>query len=120
MGIGAFKVFTISMASGATTSTQAVDTGRIYDHIALVVPTMTSGTDIYVRASADGVTYNRAYMLDDPVSGGDATPFTMKIGSAITQAYIGMSVRAQYFKIELSTAMTATPATFKFVCSGDY
>ena len=120
MGIGAFKLFTISMASGATTSTQVAELGRGYENVHLVVPTMTSGTDIYIQASADGVKYNRAYLLDAPVAvAQDQTAYAMKIGSAISQAFIDMNIHAPFLRIELSTAMTATPATFQFVCSGD-
>lgn len=109
------SAFSVTLSSGVTLSDQ-IDLGRGWDNVSLEVPTMTSGTDIYIQAaSEDSGTFRRCHhgltnSLDNPGA--------INIDSSVTQCFVPLdAVRLRYLKVELSTAMTATAATFKVVCS---
>jgi hypothetical protein len=109
--------FETTIASGATLS-DAVDLGQGWDHISVEIPTMASGTDIYFQAanenSGNGV-YRRFHHR---ITNSNDTPVAMSVDSSITNCFVPLEfVRYRYLKIELSTAMTATSATFHFICS---
>lgn len=109
---GDVKPFTVSMASDVTLST-LVDLGQGWGHYAIEIPTMASGTDIYIQgAVTDGGTFRRCY-----VWGAASTP-EKNIASSVTNTFLSLreTKLPRYVKVELSTAMTATPATFKFIC----
>lgn len=108
-GLQAILNFSVSIASGATLSS-AVDLGTdSYGALSLCIPTMTSGTDIYLRGSHDGATFRRTYS-----EAGSALTYA----STVTQANVGVSgFNYRYLKIELSTAMTAASAGFDIVIS---
>lgn len=109
------KAFTKSVASGATLSS-AFDLGAVpYNNFVLGVPTMTSSCDLFVQVSYDGTTFKRQKYT---VASGVVAPGDITIGSAATNCYMNIpDVNARYVKIEISTAMTATTATFKIIIS---
>lgn len=116
MSYGPVQVFSLaSMTSDVTLSTY-IDLKKAYNKISLVVPSMTSGTDIYIKGAptADG-TYMRVY---HPPSGASSVAGAWFIGSAVTNCIVPMNhVHLQFLKVEFSTAMTAASAMFKFICS---
>lgn len=101
--------YTASMASGET-STSEVDLGQAFDKVLLGIPTMASGTDVLVKvAPSSGGTYRNIYHQPAVDS---TTPTKVQIDSSVTQAYVPLDCGAQFVKVELSTAMTATSAQF--------
>jgi hypothetical protein len=116
MSYGPVQVFSITtMASGATLSS-AVDLQKAYNKISLVVPSMASGTDIYLHGSTElAGTYRRINHSPNSVS---ATAGALFISSSISNCIVPLNnLHVQYVKVELSTAMTATTAAFKLICS---
>ena len=115
MGYNPAPAFTVGIASGLTLSSQ-VDLGRGWDHITLEVPTMASGCDIFVQGSnSNSGTFRRFYHR---IAEGTDNPTAMNLNSSVTNCLIQLEfVNTRYVKVELSTAMTATSASFAFVCS---
>jgi hypothetical protein len=114
------RIFTASMASGATLLTTAVDIGEICRIVRLHIPTMTSNTDIYIQGSHDGTTYRRIYAQIWSTSALLHSP--LKIASGISQAMVELQGAQgyRYLKIEFSTAITATAPTFRVICADNY
>lgn len=114
MTIGPVKAFAVTAASGST-YTSAVDLGGAYGKYLFMIPTMTSGSDLGLLVSdlEDG-TFRRLYAM------AQATPtFTvaaMNFDSAVTNCAIPIDLAAQYIKVEIKSAMTASTAEFKFIC----
>ena len=105
--------YTCSMPSGATLSTAMGPLPGHFERCAVEVHSMTSGTDIYFQVSNDGVTYRRLYHSPG-IS--NAAPGPVYVTSAVTNCNFELDHdSALYWKIELSTAMTATTACFKMV-----
>jgi hypothetical protein len=107
--------FGATIASGSTASS-GIDLGYGWNHIGVMIPSMASGTDVYFKVSdsLDG-TYRRVY--HHPTIS-NSNPAAMFVNSAVTNCYVHLEfVNAQYVKVELSTAMTATSAQFKIICS---
>ena len=103
---------TVSMASGATLSTAIVLPGG-FERFVVEIHSMTSGTDVYFQTSSDGTTYRRLY--HDPLPA-NAAPTAIYLNSSITNCHIDVIHAARkYFKVELSTAMTATTACFNLI-----
>lgn len=102
-----------SMASGETTTAE-VDMRQAFDRVLLGIPTMASATNVLIKVAAkSGGTYRQLY--HEPVAA-TTTPPSVSISSAVTQAYVPLTIMgAQYLKVELSTAMTATSAQFDIV-----
>lgn len=112
MSYGPSAVYTVSMASGLTLSS-AITFARAWDSIHFEIPTMTSGTDIYFQVSTDGSNFRR--LFHTPTIG-NPTPAALYVTSAVTNCGLDLDHRwYPYMKIELSTAMTATPCTFKVI-----
>jgi hypothetical protein len=106
--IMAVSAFNFNIASGATLSS-GIDLGRGYEKVGLAIPTMTSATNVLLKVSdsIDG-TYRALY---------DSISAKFDISSAISNCVIPVNLAAQFVKVELSTAMTATSANFKLICS---
>ena len=102
--------FSVSLASGVTLTSE-VALPQAFDQVYLGIPTMTSGADVLVQvAKKSGGTYRNLY---HPSKADSTTPTKLQINSSVTQAYVPLPVGGfQFLKIELSTAMTATPAEF--------
>lgn len=104
----------VTVASGVTLSS-GIDLSRAYAKLSLEVPTMASGTDVYLQVSSDNSTFRRLYHA--PVAG-TTTPPALVIPSSVTNCIVPVSVAGvRYVKIELSTAMTATSAQFNLIAS---
>lgn len=109
------SVFTVSMASAAT-STTGLDLQQGWDQLSLVIPSLVSGGDIYLRSSdaIDG-TYRRIFHDSNTNSSVVGAHF---FGSVVCNCIVPLhNVKVRYIKVELSTAMADTPATFQFICS---
>lgn len=110
MGYGPVKAFTVTMISGATLLTVPVDLGTSYDAYLIGVPSMPSGTDVYIQGSdaVDG-TYRRIYF-----NASTSTPSAVQIASSVSNAIVPINAKLpQFVKIELSTAATASTYVFK-------
>ncbi len=112
MSYGPPQIFTVVCASGVTAGTFSLP--KSYSQVYLVVPTMTSGTDIGVRASGDGTTYYR--MIHPLPVTASVQSVLFNIASSITQKVVPIPQAGTYGQIELTTAMTATPVTFYLLC----
>jgi hypothetical protein len=102
-----------SMASGETLTAE-VDLKQAFDRVLIGIPTMASGADVLLQCAAKtGDTYRNLY--HEPIVS-STTPVKIQVDSSITQAYVPFSVLgAQFIKVELSTAMTATSAQFDII-----
>ena len=111
--IGAVKAFPVSMATLATL-TSAIDVGGSYKRMLIEIPTMVSGTDIYIQGSnkIDG-TFRRIYQSES--SSGTRTNVPLAFGSAITNCLVGFVPVCQFIKLEFTTAATANAHSFKVV-----
>lgn len=117
MGYNPTSAFEITIASGATLST-SVDLGQGWNHISLEIPTMASGTDIYFQAANENDGSGVFRRFHHRITNSNDIPVAMSVDSSITNCFVPLEfVRYRYLKIELSTAMTATSATFHLVCS---
>lgn len=114
MTVGAVKPFTITMPTG-TTLTSALDLSGSFGKLLLGIPTMTSGTDIFIQASdsASG-TFRRIYY---PGYVDTATPAVLQLNSSITNCYLPVDANAQFLKIEFTTAASDSSHTFKILAS---
>jgi hypothetical protein len=99
--------FTATMTSGQTMS-RAVDLGYPYGKCSIEIPTMISGTDVYLKGSSDGTTYRRIYFRTE-----DATPVLFTLASSLTNAIFPLDVQLpRYVKVELSTAISNDSMAF--------
>lgn len=114
MTVGAVKPFAILIASGVTLSS-ATDLGGSYKDVAIAIPTMPSGTDVFLRGSdeIDG-TFRRLY---HPSKVDSTTPTLIQIDSSITNCIVPVPFHVRHVKVELTTAMTDSVNTFKLICS---
>jgi len=111
------SAFEVNIESGATLST-AIDLGQGWNHISVEIPTMASGADIYFQAANQNDGGGVFRRFHHRITNSNDTPVPMSIDSSITNCFVPLEfVRYRYLKIELSTAMTATSATFHFVCT---
>jgi hypothetical protein len=115
MSYGPVQVFSISMTCGATL-TSYVDLQKAYTKISVVIPSMTSGTDVYFHgAGTAGGAYRRIYHAPNSVSSTAGAQF---VSSSITNCIVPLNnVHVRYLKIEHSTAMTAAAASYEIICS---
>lgn len=106
------RIFYVNPASGATLST-GLDLGGSYKAYALEIPTMASGTDIYLQGSVDGgTTYRRIYFKTE-----DSSPVVVQFPSSVTNGiYQVDAALPSLVKVEFSTAITATSPTIRLIC----
>jgi hypothetical protein len=103
------------MACGATLSSY-IDLQKAYNKISVVIPTMTSGTDVYFHGA--GLATDTFRRINHPPNSVSSTAGAQFISSSITQCVVPLNnVHVQYLKIEHSTAMTAAAASYKIICS---
>lgn len=104
-----------TMASGSTLSTY-VNVPVSFNKILLEVPTMVSGTNIYMKGalSASG-TFRRIMNPSTNVTG--IAPSYFNIASSVTGGnFVEVPFCFPYMKVELTTAMTDTVTNFNLVC----
>ena len=107
------------MASGVTLS-DAIQLGEYYREVHLLVPTMTSGTDLYILGSCCGSIFKRVYTrIVVDLTGINAKVYFAPeyIASSITNCIVDLHHPFPYMKIEFTTAMTATAPTFRVICA---
>lgn len=113
MGHGLYKVYTVTMASGGTLTSE-IDLGRAYENVYLQIPAM-SNVQLHFQAAAEaGGTY---YRICHP-TGAAATPLNPDFGiaSAATSRIVPIPNAFQVFKIE-TTATIDNGAVFKVLCA---
>jgi hypothetical protein len=104
------KVYSVTMTSGQTLSA-ALDLSKTYDKMALVVPTMASGS-LFMQGSHDGVTYFRV------TQGAPNQSTDFSINSAATQRVIPLPyLPVRYMKIESSSGCTDVLTVYKVICA---
>lgn len=112
--IGPIKVFSVGMASN-TTLTSALNLGGSYRSYALVMPSLTSGTDVRIQVSGtESGTYRRLYHAPTAAT---AAPTVVNIPSSVTNCAVNLPYLAQYVKIEFTTATTASSHQFSVICN---
>lgn len=114
MSYGPYRVYTASMASGGTL-TGEVNVGRVFENIYLMIPTMTSNTQLYIQASdVTGGTYRRIWQ---PVINSSTVGTNLfAVPSAVTNGMIPLPNGFQYMKVE-STATVDGGVTFQIFCA---
>lgn len=114
MPVSPVMAYTKTMTSGATELTFTVAGG--FDSYLLVVPTMTSGTDIRIKVSDSSTGTFRTLYHSPTVA--TAAPTVFNIPSSVTNMAVNLPFVGQNFQVSLTTAMTATAAEFKVICKG--
>lgn len=117
MGHGAISVFTATMTSGATLTSE-VNLGRNWATVYLAVPSMTSNSQLHVQAcESSGGTFRK---VKHPAvnSSTVSTPNDFAIASAATNCWVLIPNGVRYVKVE-STATIDSGCTFKIVCSDE-
>jgi hypothetical protein len=114
--VGPVTYFSIGMASN-TTLTSAIDLAGAWGSYKLVIPTMTSGTDIRIQASETSTgTFRRLYHVPTVAS---ATPTVINIPSSVTNCIVELPKLARNVKIEFTTACTASSHQFSIICNAN-
>lgn len=112
------RVFPITMAAAATLTSQ-VDLKQYHQTIHLVIPTMASASDFYLRA-AETVNgdYRRLLILQSQANTATVGGRTYTIASNITNAVISIpAVGLRFLKIEAST-LNSGALGFNLICGG--
>ena len=113
MSIGATRVYTVSMASGATLTT-SINLNRAYDVMYLQVPSMISNSNMMIQAAASlAAVYNRVVTIQANTSTIGHNTFI--IGSGATGHCIQLPAGLQFLKIE-TTASCDSGETFTLIC----
>lgn len=109
-----YHVFDATIASFATTSGE-VDLSRGFRSVFLVIPTMTSNSQVHIQAAdVSGGNYRRVLQHD-------AASATVSVDFAIPSATTNRIVRLRemeglrYFKVE-TTAVVSFSAAFQVIC----
>jgi hypothetical protein len=107
------KVFSVDLTS-STTSTSALDLGgHTWDHVALEVPSFTSGGTIYVQASASETgTFYRSFVMD-PADGAQNVMQISQASSTGGVYHMPALSPFQFLKVEVTTTITDATTTFK-------
>jgi hypothetical protein len=99
------RVFTVTIASGTTTSTEA-DIERNYDHVYLLIPATSVGnTRIFMSKESGGTYYPAA----------TAAGANVDIASSISGKYVQLADHGRFNKVIASTA-PADGASYTCVC----
>jgi len=110
--IGAVKVFTKTMASGATVA--SFNVGGSYKYYQVCLPSMASGGDVRFQVSCDeGSTFKTLYHSPTVAT---AAPTVVNIASSVSNAIVGVPPLGQHFNIQVTTAATATAYQFTVIC----
>ena len=115
VGNGADLVFKVTMASGVTLSS-LVDLGAAWKTVYMQIPTMTSGTEIYLKAGLNTASTDGFRIMHPPVNTATAQLHTFSVASGVTQRVVPVPGGIRNMFVEYSTATTATSQTFYFYC----
>lgn len=113
MSYGPYAVFTQTIASAATLSSE-FDVGRSWKRVYLETTSMTSNSQIHIQAAAtSGGTYRRV-KIHDPGSATVSVDFA--VASAATSHMMPVPTGFRYYKVE-TTATMDSGQSFNLVCS---
>ena len=114
MSYGPVQVFTVSMASAVSQST-AINLGKSFSKVSLVVPSMASGTEFGFKVSdALAGTYQTFYHQPTVTSG--AVSFS--IASAVSKCVVPLpNLHVQYVKVFLASQTVDSAYQFSLICS---
>lgn len=115
MGHGAHAAYSAPIASFSTSSAE-VDLGRSWQINYLVVPSMTSQSQVHLQASdISGGIFRRVTM---PIynSTAAAAPTLFTVVSGVTGQIVPMPNGLRYVKVE-TTAIVSFTANFRIICS---
>ncbi len=116
MSYGVVRPYFSTMTTGATLTSHFDLSERAWDKIYLNVPTMTSGTDLYVQGAAlQAGPFRRVH--HPVINTSSAQSNTFVIGSLTTNRLVLIPNGIRFIKIEQSEAMTSTANTFYLICS---
>lgn len=109
-------VFTTAVLSGATQSS-AIDLGQSWQTAYLVIQSMTSNSQLHLKASdaIDG-TYRRVYQALQNTNT-VAAPASFSIASALTNAIVPLPQGLRFVRVE-QTATADSGQTYKIIVSG--
>jgi hypothetical protein len=113
MAHGAISVFNVTIASGATLSSE-VDLGRSWAKV-YIDPTGAASEVRFQAAASSGGTYRQVY-LPQPSSTSTVQTNAWKVASAISGGVIEAPAGLRFVKVE-ATAAVANGATLKLYCS---
>jgi hypothetical protein len=103
------KLGVASMAS-AVSVTAAFDLKKPWATVGIGIPSMASGSDVYLLGSDDNTTFRRVFHAPTLAS---ATPAAVTVTSGVTNCILQVGrLPVRYIKLQLSTATTDTPYTF--------
>lgn len=112
MGYGPISVFTVTITSGATLSSE-ISLGRSWKKV-YIDPTG-AASEVRIQAAATtGGTYRQVY--HPPINSSTVGNNIFKIGSAVSGGICEIPAGLQYIKIE-TTAAVSNGNTFKLICS---
>ena len=104
------SVFPTTIASAATLSSE-VDVGGFWDKLSIIIPTMTSNSQIHIQvAKASGGTYRRIY--DQSIGTPD-----FSIASGVTSRIVELPTGYRYMKVETTATMDSGQG-FDIICGG--
>lgn len=113
MSYGPLSIFTLSMASGSTT-TSGADLARSWKNTFLEIPSLVTNTEIYVLGGSSDSNYRRVF---HPQSNSViATSVQFLISSATTNALVLIPNGIRFIKIVTSSAIS-DGCIFKIICS---
>ena len=114
MGYGPVQVFTVTIASAATSSDSAAF-GKSFSKVFLDIPSGISNVNgFHVQGSSDDSDFKRIASVVGDTSTVAANDFT--IASASSNRMLQVPLHAPYGKVEVAAALS-NGATFKIICS---
>lgn len=117
VSVGAYSIFKVTMTSG-NTITSLLDLGGAWNRVFMRVPTMTSGTEIYLKAGTDPADVDGFRVMFPPVNTSAAQVHTFSVASGVSQRVMEVPLAGiRHVFVEFSTATTATSQSFQFFCS---
>lgn len=113
MGHGAISVFTQVVAS-AGTSTAEFDLGRTWENVFLVIQSMTSNSQLFIKAAdVTGGTYRR--VTHPPINSSTVACNEFSIVSSITNHMVPIPNAFRFLKVE-QTATADSGQSYKIIC----
>jgi hypothetical protein len=108
-----FTYFPGTMASFST-STGEIDLGHSWSQVFLEIPTMTSNTQLHIKAAASsGGTYRR--VRQPPLNSSTVGTNDFAIVSSATDCLVPIPSGLRYIKVE-ATATVSFTASFNIIC----
>ncbi len=115
--MGVFTVFDATVASFATASS-AIDLGQSHGQNYLIVPSMTSNSEVRLQAS-DTLSGTFRNVYHPAINSSTVAVNMYKIPSSVTNAIVEIPSGLRYLKVE-TTAVVSFSAAFRVICGGTY